>query len=166
LSILLELALLRFVLPASWSRTAACGTAFAAGMIFSFSLNAFFNFHVPWKYLKRSFAWFAAISVLSYALNMASVQILHGIFGASYENLRLASAAILFWVGYRLHRRFTFDMARDFGIAVYANEAEDVPRVFARVGRNCDHVLMNTRSPSASVAGTRQSTFTPSTEDG
>ncbi len=152
-SILLELALLRFVLPASWSRAAACGMAFAVGMIFSFSLNAFFNFHVPWKYLKRSFAWFAAISLLSFGLNTISIHVFHGIFGASYENLRLASAGILFWVGYRLHRRFTFDMAKNFGLAVYASEAEDPWKLFETVGRNCDHVHVDlideTMSPTA-----------------
>jgi pentose-5-phosphate-3-epimerase/putative flippase GtrA len=152
-SILLELALLRYVLPATWSRAAACGTAFVVGMLFSFSLNAFFNFHVPWKHLKRSFAWFAAISLLSYALNMLSVQVFHGMLGASYEDLRLASAAVLFWVGYRLHRRFTFDMAKNFGLAVYASDAEDPWKLFEAVGRNCDHVHIDlideTMSPSA-----------------
>ena len=152
-SILLELALLHFVLPANWSRATACGTAFAVGMLFSFALNAFFNFHVPWKHLKRSFAWFAAISLLSYTLNMISVQVFHGILGSSYENLRLASAGILFWVGYRLHRRFTFDSAKNFGLAVYASETEDPWKVFDVVGRNCDHVHVDlideTMSPVA-----------------
>lgn len=152
-SILLELALLRFLVPGTWSRAAACGTTFVVGMLFSFSLNAFFNFHVPWKYLKRSFAWFAAISTLSFTLNMVSIHVFHGIFGASYENLRLASAGILFWVGYRLHRRFTFDMAKNFGLAVYASEAEDPWKLFDAVGRNCDHVHIDlideTMSPVA-----------------
>jgi pentose-5-phosphate-3-epimerase/putative flippase GtrA len=151
-SILLELALLRFVLPASWSRAATCGTAFLAGMLFSFSLNAFFNFHVPWKHLKRSFAWFATISILSFTLNMASVHVFHGIFGASYENLRLASAAILFWVGYRLHRRYTFDMAKNFGLAIYASEAEDPWKLFETVGRNCDHVHVDLIDETMSAA--------------
>jgi ribulose-phosphate 3-epimerase len=88
----------------------------------------------------RTFAWYAAISGLSFALNMAVVRWAAALIGDHYGLLRLITAGVLFAIGYSLHRRFTFDMARDFGIAVYASAAEDVSSVFARVGRNCDHI--------------------------
>lgn len=139
-SILFELALIRYLWPRSWSWPIASTTAFLVGMSLSFVLNAALNFRVPWDHLVRTFGWFAAISGLSFALNMAVVRWAASVVGDHYGLLRLATAGALFLIGYSLHRRFTFDMARDFGIAVYANEAEDVGRVFDRVGRNCDHV--------------------------
>ncbi len=139
-SILIELALMRYVWPRSWNWPAASTIAFLVGMSLSFVLNATLNFRVPWDHLLRTFGWYAAISGMSFALNMAVVRWAAVIVGDHYGLLRLGTAGVLFIIGYSLHRRFTFDMARDFGIAVYANEAEDVGGVFARVGRNCDHV--------------------------
>lgn len=139
-SILIEVALMRYVWPGSWNWPLASTAAFLVGMSLSFVLNAVFNFRVPWGHLVRTFGWYAAISGLSFALNMAVVRWAASIVGDHYALLRLATAGVLFIIGYSLHRRFTFDMARDFGIAVYANDAEDVQSVFARVGRNCDHV--------------------------
>lgn len=153
-SILVELALMRYVWPSSWSWPLASTSAFLVGMSISFVLNATVNFRVPWDHLLRTFGWFAAISGLSFALNMAVVRWAATLVGDHYGLLRLATAGVLFLIGYSLHRRFTFDMARDFGIAVYANEAEDVQRVYARVGRNCDHVHVDlideTMLPTAS----------------
>lgn len=139
-SILVELALIRYVWPDSWSWPAASTMAFLVGMSVSFVLNAALNFRVPWEHLVRTFGWFAAISGLSFALNMAVVRSAALVVGDHYAPLRLVIAGVLFIVGYSLHRRFTFDMARDFGIAVYAHEAEDVAGIYDRVGRNCDHV--------------------------
>lgn len=139
-SILVELALIRYVWPKAWSWPAASTMAFLVGMSVSFVLNAAVNFRVPWEHLVRTFGWFAAISGLSFALNMAVVRSAALVVGDHYGLLRLITAGVLFIVGYSLHRRFTFDMARDFGIAVYAHEAEDVPEIYRRVGRNCDHV--------------------------
>ncbi|MEX2187088.1 MAG: GtrA family protein [Pirellulales bacterium] len=153
-SILIELALMRYVWPRSWSWPVASTNAFLVGMCLSFVLNAALNFRVPWSHLLRTFGWFAAISGLSFALNMAVVRWAASIVGDHYGLLRLGTAGVLFLIGYSLHRQFTFDMARNFGIAVYANAAEDVHGAFARVGRNCDHVHVDlideTMLPSAS----------------
>jgi ribulose-phosphate 3-epimerase len=153
-SILVELALIRYVWPRSWNWPAASTAAFLVGMTVSFILNTALNFRVPLEHMVRTFGWFAAISTMSFALNMAVVRWAAGMVGDHYGMLRFISAGALFIVGYSLHRRFTFDLARDFGIAVYANEAEDVDGVFARVGRNCDHVhvdlIDDTMLPGAS----------------
>ena len=99
-----------------------------------------FNFRVPRAYLLRTFAWFAAISTLSFALNMGMFCVLHGDFSADYGFLRLITAGCLFVVGYSLHRRYTFDVARNFGLAVYASEGEDLLLMYELVGHNCDHI--------------------------
>ncbi|HEY2883245.1 MAG TPA: GtrA family protein [Pirellulales bacterium] len=140
LSILLELWMMRHVLPSDWSLTTQSTVAFCVGIVISFVLNAFLNFQVTWRHLLRTFTWFVVISTISFALNMAVVRCVYGFTGEHYHRLRLLSAGALFVVGYTLHRRFTFNEARDFGLAVYACEAEDPQRLYQLVGRNCDHV--------------------------
>ena len=140
LSILLELAVLRLLGRLAQDRYWATGVAFLVGMTFSFLANALLNFRVPRAYLLRTFGWFAAISTLSFALNMGMLRVLHGDFSADYGWLRLITAGCLFVVGYSLHRRYTFDVARNFGLAVYASEGEDPRRLYEMVGHNCDHI--------------------------
>ncbi len=140
LSIVMELWLMRNVLPATWPLPLKSTVAFSAGILLSFALNASLNFQVTWHYLLRTFAWFAVISTLSFGLNMAVVRSIYGLTNSNYDLVRLLSAGALFAIGYTLHRKYTFDQARDFGLAVYACEAEDPHKLYEIVGRNCDHI--------------------------
>lgn len=139
-SVLIELALVRRLLPGGVSLGPELFTAYLAGMIFSFALNALLNFRVPLRRLGYAFASFAMISTLSFLLNMLVVVSLTELLNVQYDLLRLASAGSLFWVAYALHRRYTFSQAREFGLAVYASEDEDLDTVYERVGQHCDHV--------------------------
>lgn len=139
-SIVVELLLHRYVLAPLAPPALALVLSFVAGMLLSFVGNAQFNFRVPRSYLLRSFAWFAVISTLSFLLNMAAILAIGDLFETTPGVLRLSSAGLLFGIGYALHRRYSFDQARNFGLAVYACEAEDVQSLYQKVGRNCDHV--------------------------
>jgi ribulose-phosphate 3-epimerase len=139
LSILLELAVLQ-LLPEWWPFAGQVSVAFAVGMALSLVLNVTVNFHVPRQYLLRTSAWFVAISIASFLLNSAVVHFLHATTDIAYSLLRLGISGLLFILAYTLHRTFTFDQSRNFGIAVYASENEDVKRVFDLVGHHCDHV--------------------------
>lgn len=139
-SIVVELLLHRLVLRPLLPAAPALVISFLAGMVLSFALNAIVNFRVPRGYLLRSFAWFALISTLSFLLNMGVILAIGDLFAATPGALRLSSAGLLFGIGYALHRRYSFDQARNFGLAVYACEAEDVQSLYDKVGRNCDHV--------------------------
>jgi pentose-5-phosphate-3-epimerase/putative flippase GtrA len=139
-SILLELALVSAVLPTDWPWPLKAGAGFLAGLAVSFWLNARVNFDVPREHLRATFLRFAAVSGLSFGLNMLAVAGATEIVPTAYGPARLGSAGVLFLVAYTLHRRWTFDTARDFGVAVYAARGEDTDAVFARLGRNCDHV--------------------------
>ncbi|MGD9722734.1 MAG: GtrA family protein [Pirellulales bacterium] len=140
LSILLEIELLRRVMPSDWPWQLRACVAFMLGMLFSFALNAGLNFRVPRVYLLQAFWRFVIVSVLSFALNMTVVYALQQWIGGAYGTVRLASAGVLFLLAYALHRKFTFDRTRSFGIAVYASATERVFRIFHRVGRNCNHL--------------------------
>jgi pentose-5-phosphate-3-epimerase/putative flippase GtrA len=139
-SIIIELLVNRFVLKPILPAAPALVISFLIGMVLSFTANANFNFRVPRSYLFRSFAWFALISTLSFLLNMAAILAIGDMFAATPGVLRLSSAGLLFGIGYALHRRYSFDQARNFGLAVYACEAENVQSLYDKVGRNIDHV--------------------------
>ena len=138
-SILLELAVLHF-LPTAWPQAARIVTAFVVGAVFSLVLNVTINFHVPRRYLLRSSAWFIGISAFSFVLNLAVITFLHANTELTYGWLRLVISGALFAIAYTLHRTFTFNQSRNFGIAIYASENEDVSSVFESIGHCCDHV--------------------------
>src|SRR5262245_37088696 len=139
-SILLELLLVSAVLRENWPWQLKAGVGFVAGLAFSFWLNARVNFNVPREHLRATFLRFAAVSTLSFLLNMMAVAGATELVPTAYAPARLASAGVLFLLAYTLHRRWTFDTARDFGVAVYAAEGEDADAIYTKLGRNCDHV--------------------------
>lgn len=151
-SILLELFLVH-LMPADMPWTVRAGLAFIAGLVFSFALNARLNFDVPRSHLKATFGRFALVSTLSFGLNLLAISVLRLWLAQDYASARLVSSAALFLLAYRLHRLFTFDLTRNFGVAVYASAAERPSRIFAKIGRNCDHVHVDlvdeTMNPAA-----------------
>jgi pentose-5-phosphate-3-epimerase/putative flippase GtrA len=140
MSIVLEVELIRRAMPVDWPWQLRACLAFVLGMLFSFVLNATVNFRVPRPYLLQTFGRFVLVSTFSFALNMAAVYWLQRWIGEAYGAARLTSAGLLFLIAYALHRRYTFDRTRSFGIAVYASSSERVFRIFYRVGRNCNHL--------------------------
>ena len=140
-------------MPPEWPWLVRVCVGFALGLGVSFALNATLNFRVPRSRLLDTFARFALVSALSFALNMLAVNVARFGLEQDYAPSRLASSAVLFVVAYRLHRKYTFDGARNFGVAVYASSTERVHRIFAKLGRNCDHVHVDlvdaTMNPAA-----------------
>ena len=140
LSILLELVWINDLAPAAWPWASKVLIGFCFGLLFSFAMNVMFNFQVRRQYFLRTLAWFGVVSTVSFAANMAAVTWLKSALGEGYGLARLISAGILYIGFYAVHRRYTFDQARNFGLALYATEEEDVERAYQRVGPNCDHL--------------------------
>lgn len=151
-SILLELLFVSYILREGWPWPVKAGVGFLAGLGFSFWLNARVNFDVPREHLRATFLRFATVSSLSFTLNMLAVAGATELVPTAYGPARLASAGVLFVLAYTLHRRWTFDTARDFGVAVYAAEGEDADAIFAKLGRNCDHVHVDLIDETFSAA--------------
>jgi pentose-5-phosphate-3-epimerase/putative flippase GtrA len=139
-SILLEIYIAQVLLPPNWYWGVKAVVAFVAGLSVSCLLNTTINFQVPRAHLSSTFRRFALVSTVSFALNMLAILTFHGYLTRAYGEARLVSSGLLFLLAYTLHRRYTFDLARNFGVAVYASEGEQVPRIYAKIGRNCDHV--------------------------
>ncbi len=143
-SIALEVALLLFVLPASWPKISTSLFAFLVGMVFAFFMNARFNFQVSPRYFYRTFLLFATISALSYSLNLYAANYLRYIAWDSYPTSRFISAGCLFLIAYSLHRRFTFrHTARNLGLAMYMADIEEISRSYRSVGEQCDHIHLD-----------------------
>ncbi len=140
LSIIVELVLLAAAIPNTWSANLRTVTAFAAGLLVSYVLNASLNFQVPRQHFWATFFRFAVVSVASFLLNMSVLGFVQAELDTSYAISRLVTSGILFLLAYYVHRKLTFRLDRNFGIAVYASPKEHVRRVFLKVGRNCDHV--------------------------
>jgi pentose-5-phosphate-3-epimerase/putative flippase GtrA len=138
LSIVLEVVLMTFVLPAGWPETARSIPAFVAGMLFAFFMNAYFNFRVSREHFARAFFLFTLVSIVSYSLNLAAMTW----FGLQdYPPGRFLTAGCLFMIAYTLHRRFTFrKTARNLGLAVYPSEEGGIREAFEHVGDLCDHI--------------------------
>lgn len=155
LSILVELAVLWSIIPQQWPDTVRTCSAFAIGLLVSFGLNASFNFKVPPRYFVSTFIRFAGVSVVSFMLNMGMVRVFQDEAGMGYAMSRVVCSGVLFLLAYAVHRRLTFRLDRNFGIAVYASPAEQVRRIFLKVGRNCDHIHIDlvdeTVKPGAEV---------------
>ncbi|MDQ2730499.1 MAG: GtrA family protein, partial [Armatimonadota bacterium] len=143
LSILLEIALIQKALPSGWPWSLRVLAGFACGLLFSFVGNTFFNFKVQRQYFFRTLLLFGTVSIISFAVNMAAVTLLRSVLGDDYAVSRIVTTGMFFLIFYGLHRRYTFDMARNFGLALYVSEAENVQHAFARVGPNCDHLHMD-----------------------
>lgn len=140
LSIVIELVILNSLKHTGLAWPVRATLAFVLGLVFSFAFNAWLNFRVSRRYLLTTFVRFCLVSFLSLTLNVGAVTLFRELFLDNYNAARLTSSALLFLIAYTLHRRFTFDQARNYGVAVYASEAEDVDAIYARLGHNCDHV--------------------------
>lgn len=139
-SVCLEIRLASHVMPEEWPWLVRATLAFVLGLLCSFALNATVNFRVPRGHLARTFWRFAAVSLLSFCLNMLAVYCFQEVSGSLYSVARLTSAGTFFLIAYALHRRYTFQTTHNLGIALYACEAERIYQAFHKIGRTCDHV--------------------------
>lgn len=155
LSLLVEVGLLQVAIPTAWSATTRTVAAFGVGLGVSFILNAVFNFRVPRRHFFSTFVRFTVVSVVSFGLNMLALQWVRSEVQLSYAASRFLCSGLLFMLAYAVHRKLTFHLDRNFGIAVYASPKEHVRRIFLKVGRNCDHIHIdlvdNSFDPSAEV---------------
>jgi len=138
-AIFLEITLVG-LMPADWEWLTRALFGFAVGLSVSFGLNAWLNFQVPRRYMLGTFLRYAVVSTMSFSLNMTAVYLYRDLVGPGYGWARMASAGVFFLFAYGLHRRFTFNRARQFGIAVYTVPEEKVAAIFRKVGYHCDHV--------------------------
>lgn len=138
-AILAELAVFS-TLPTSLDLRLRAVGGFVVSLGVSFALNAWLNFRVPAQYLASTFARYTVVSVASFVLNLAVVDLLRDGLSLAYPASRLISSGCLFLLAYTAHRLWTFEEGRNFGIAVYLTRTESIASIRSRVGMLCDHI--------------------------
>ena len=138
-SLLMEFAVRRLWVVSHPSEIIGTVLGTMSSIFVAYWLNVRFNFKVPTAKRRKAFLLFVSISLLSLTLNLWLRSHLAG-FQMPYEQSRLLSSAFLFSLAYFLHRRFSFRSAKQVGLAVYANSAEDIGRIHARVGMFPDFI--------------------------
>jgi len=106
--------------------------AASVGILIAFVLNVRFNFKVPKPKRNKAFLIFILISSLSFCLSLAVKQQLIKM-DISYGLARFLSSGSLFFVGYILHRKFTFKEYKLVGVAVYAHGNEDIKGIWEKI---------------------------------
>ena len=113
--------------------------AIAIGIFFAFITNAKFNFKVPNHKKNQAFAYFVTISSASALVNILVQQKVRHL-GLNYEYSRLSISACLFFFAYLLHRRYSFSSLKKVGIAIYADDEENVIAIREKVGHYTDFI--------------------------
>ncbi|HBE04383.1 MAG: hypothetical protein A2096_02280 [Spirochaetes bacterium GWF1_41_5] len=114
-------------------------TGVIAGILLAFFLNVRFNFKVPSPKRRRAFLLFSGISVFSLLLNIIFNRLLANM-KISYEISRLAASGSLFYIGYILHRRFSFHSWKQVGVAIYAHGVEDIKSIWEKIQAFSDFI--------------------------
>jgi len=110
----------------------------------AYFLNIRFNFKVPHGKRRRAFLFFFVISTGSFLLNTAAQSLFIQLnLHLKYEQARVVTSGMLFFIAYALHRRFTFVDAKQVGVAVYANKVEDIQAIRRKVGLYPDFIHMD-----------------------
>jgi len=139
LSILLEIIVFRGLEHLGMGRLAANVVGLATGIFLAYWLNVRFNFKVPVAKRNRAFYLFTIISTGSASINFLIKGQLQQL-GWSYEMSRFVVAGTFFFLGYLLHRRFSFVDFKKVGVAIYANGLEDIKSIYDKIGTYPDFI--------------------------
>lgn len=152
-SIVLEILMIRALAYFGAQLLLAVPIGIGIGILFSFWFNVRFNFKVPTGKRHRAFLFFAGISIGSACLNFGfRNQLIEA--GISYEISRFLVAGFLFSIAYGFHRKFSFKDLKQVGIAVYANELEDIAQIKNKIGAYPDFIHVDLIDKSFSEAAT------------
>ena len=138
-SIFVELLLRNIFLSINLSTNISSISSLLIGILFAFILNFFFNFNVPNFFFYRSMTYFFVISLTSYFSHIL-IQTFINIENYSYENTRYFFSGTFFLIGYFFHINFTFKDKRIVGVAIYANNENNIGEIFNKIGLYPDFI--------------------------
>ena len=132
-SILLELLIIKALIPLGFSFILSVLLGFSGGVFFSFFLNAKLNFRVPKSKNTRTFFLFLSISIVAFTLNLIIIWTMRNFLPLYYSAPRLISATMVFLLSYTAHRKITFDFVKKVGVAVYLNKTENISQIYSKI---------------------------------
>ncbi len=142
LSLLVELMASKLLLWLDLSTTLSTIIGLMLGILVAFVLNVHFNFQVPKSKQKLALIYFSAISILAFSIQyFIRAYIIQ--WQVSMELSRFLVAGSLFLFSYYLHRRFSFRAYKKVGVAIYANEDENIEMIYAKIAHSCDYIHLD-----------------------
>lgn len=112
------------------------------GVLFAYWSNIKFNFQIPSYRLKRALILFTLIAILSKFLQSLLSSAI-GIDEFGYELQRLLTSSLIFIVFYFINVQFTFANRTQLGIAIYANNNEDLENIYSKVLDSPDFIQVD-----------------------
>jgi len=138
-SIFVELQIRKTLLFFDFSGIISSSFSVCIGILLAFLLNIKINFKVPNYFFYRSLMYFGIISISSY-LFQTFIRISLEIDILSFEVSRFLISGTFFLIGYFFHLKFTFKDTVKVGVAMYANEDEDIKNVYQKIGQYPDFI--------------------------
>lgn len=112
------------------------------GILFAYWSNIKFNFQIPNHRLKKVFYLFLLISISSKVMQQELFDIFY-FENLNYESKRLISSAMVFIIVYLINLKITFRSNTKIGIAIYANNEEDIGSIYKKIGQKPDFIQVD-----------------------
>jgi ribulose-phosphate 3-epimerase len=142
LSLLVELLASKFLHWLGLSTTLSTIFGLGLGILVAFVLNVHFNFQVPKSKQKKALVYFSVISILAFSIQYFIRSFIVQ-WQISMELSRFIVAGLLFLFSYYLHRRFSFREYKKVGVAIYANEDENIEMIYEKIAHSCDYIHLD-----------------------
>ena len=138
-SLVIELVFLKFLSSFNFSYLLSAILSFLVGLLTAFTLNIRFNFHVAIPKRKKAFLYFSIISIFSFCTQFLLRKSLIN-FNISLEASRFYISGIFFLISYILHKKISFKEYKKVGIAIYANDVEDIQGIYNKISKVPDFI--------------------------
>jgi len=89
----------------------AAAVSYCCGIVFSYLLNKYFNFHDPDRHYLVQFTTFAAISVSCLLVNLCIIWLCVEVFSLDYLTAKVVATFCAFFWNYHGQRQYTFPRA-------------------------------------------------------
>jgi len=138
-SIIFEIIIRSFLLEFNFNILFSTVFGWIFGVILAFWTNVNFNFKIPRN--KRDIALFYFVLVSSISAVIQWILVEKFLFKSlSYELSRLAISGILFLFVYFIHRKLSFKNFKKVGVAIYANDLEDIHKIHNMIEQYPDFI--------------------------
>ena len=165
---ILELLLRNFFISIEFNILFSNGFSLIFGIFVMFWLNAKYNFSIPKHLLKKSFLYFATISLLSFLVQNI-LEVTHKSVFINIQNFflfniddynifKIIILIIIYLAGYFLHLKISFKNTKKVGVAIYAHGIENIKSIFNKINYYPDFIhvdiidqTMNLKAPKSAL---------------
>ncbi len=138
-SLILEIIIRSFLLNFNYGILFPTIFSWSLGVLFAFYANANYNFKIPKNKKNMALYYFIIISFISFSIQLFLIQ--NSTFKSmNYEFSRLIISGILFLFVYFVHRKLSFKNFKKVGVAIYANNLENIHYIYNSIEQYPDFI--------------------------